>query len=161
MCVDGQASHSPSLVISSGLQGTHFILSLSGVFPWGQALQVFWSPSGTNPRGHAVQMPSFTNWPVLQSTNGAFPEKECYVHIVPKLKWMAKKWASSNFTLLGLLGTTPMLNPITPRGGLARPSPRGYQLPFCGGCTNQFQICWLFPTTFLLSCGKVIFHFFL
>ena len=124
MCVDGQASHSPSLVISSGLQGTHFIPSLSGTSPGGQAMQFFWSPSGTNPRGHAVQMPSFTNWPVLQSTNGAFPEKECYVHIVPKLKWMAKKWASSNFTLLGLLGTTLMLNPITP-GGSGQTLPSG------------------------------------
>ena len=35
-----------------------------------------------------------------------------------------------------------------------------YQRPFCCGCTNQFQISWLFPIPSLLSSGKVIFHFF-
>ena len=42
---------------------------------------------------------------------------------------------------------------------MRRPSWR-YQLPFCGGWTNQFQIFWLFPIWSLLSCGKVIFNFF-
>ena len=37
---------------------------------------------------------------------------------------------------------------------------RRYQLPFCGGCTNQSQISWLFQIWSLLSSGKVIFHFF-
>ena len=45
-------------------------------------------------------------------------------------------------------------------GGSARTPPRLYQLPFCGGCTNQSQISWLFPIWSLLSSGKVIFHFF-
>ena len=45
-------------------------------------------------------------------------------------------------------------------GGSARTPPWRYHLPFCGGCTNQFQISWLFPITSLLSSGKVIFHFF-
>ena len=76
MCVDGQASHSPSLVISSGLlQGTHFIPSLSGTSPGGQSLQVFRSASGTNPGEQAVQVPSFKIWPLLQ-LNGELPKKE-------------------------------------------------------------------------------------
>ena len=35
---------------------------------------------------------------------------------------------------------------------------RSHLGPFCGGCTNQFQISWLFPITFHLSSGEVIFH---
>ena len=46
-------------------------------------------------------------------------------------------------------------------GGSARTPPWRYQLPFCGGCTIQSQISWLFQIWYLLSSGKVIFHFFL
>ena len=35
-----------------------------------------------------------------------------------------------------------------------------YQPPFCGGCTNQFQISWLFPNTSLLHLVKSFFSFF-
>ena len=49
-----------------------------------------------------------------------------------------------------------ILNPIPYGGGV----PWRYQLPFCGGCTNQFQISWLFQSISLLSSGEVIFHFF-
>ena len=38
--------------------------------------------------------------------------------------------------------------------------PWRYQLPFCGGCTIQSQISWLFQIWYLHSSGKVIFHFF-
>ena len=45
--------------------------------------------------------------------------------------------------------------------GQTRQTPsRSYQLPFCGGCTKQFQISWLFLIWSLLSYGKFIFHFF-
>ena len=81
MCVDGQASHSPSLVISSGLlQDTHFIPSLSGTSPGGQSLQVFRSASGTNPGEQAVQVPFFKIWPLLQ-LNGELSEKESSINI--------------------------------------------------------------------------------
>ena len=45
-------------------------------------------------------------------------------------------------------------------GGGGRPPPWRYQPPFCGGCTNQFQMSSLFPITSLLSSDKVIFPFF-
>ena len=47
-----------------------------------------------------------------------------------------------------------------PGGVSDQTPPWRYQLPFCGGCTNQFQISWFFPITFLLLYGKVIFYFF-
>ena len=82
MCVDGQASHSPSLVISSGLlQGTHIIPSLLGTSPGGQSLQISRSSSGTSPGEQAVQIPLFKILPLLQ-LNGELSGKESYINII-------------------------------------------------------------------------------
>ena len=68
--------------------------------------------------------------------------------------WSCVSCFARSFSSVHFFSTklTNSLNPIR--------TPRCYQPPFCGGCTNQFQISWLFPITSLLSSGKVIFHFF-